>query len=221
MKNKVAGIYLITSKINNKKYVGQSVNIGKRWQYHLNRLRAYKHPNNHLQSHFNKHLETNLTFEILEEVTDLTLLTEREQHYMDLLKPEFNQCPAAGSPLGYKFPEAKYYVYKKKSQQYETWYRVKGIKVSFSLHYTLEDTLKEIEYLKTLTEDELIKYKEECLAKPKKPKKSAKYYSFQNRSSRYIVVFTVNNKKKYFGSYLTEQDAIDRVKQVKLELGIE
>jgi hypothetical protein len=35
-----------------------------------------------------------------------------------------------------------------------------------------------------------------------------------------MVKFMINNKNKHFGSFLTEQEAIDRVIEVKKELGI-
>jgi group I intron endonuclease len=217
MKSKISGIYCITSKINNKKYVGQSVNIGQRWISHLNTLKLNKHRNKYLQNHFNKYSVEDLTFEVLEEVVDLTLLTSREQYYMDLLKPEFNHCPAASSSLGYKKAGSRYYSYNVKEQTYRTSYSIAGKVVKFNYYYTLEETLKEVEYLKTLTNDELLKYKEKCLDKPKK---RCKGYYLDKKNNRFIVKIKTNNKNKYYGQFVTEQEAIDRVKQVKLELGI-
>jgi group I intron endonuclease len=220
MKSKITGIYLITSKINNKKYVGQAVDITKRWQRHLQDLKANRHPNKHLQRHFNKYLVEDLTFEILEEVTELNLLTEREQHYMNLLKPEFNQCLAAGSCLGLKKEGAKYYSFDKDANLYTTHYSVKGNEVSFSYHKAEEAAIKEVEYIKSLTDDELLKYKQECMARPKKRSTNCKNYIYSKQSGKFRVQFKINGKQKQYGFYATEQEAIDRVKQVRLELGI-
>lgn len=219
MKSKVSGIYLITSKVNGKKYVGQSVNIGKRWQKHLSDLKANRHKNKHLQNHFNKYLTEDLTFEVLEGVIDLSLLTEREQHYMDLLKPEFNACPAAGSSLDFKHPEAKHYTLDK--ELYRTTYSVKGNRVNFSCHYTEEDAIKEVEYLKSLTDEELLTYKQECLKKAGKTRRQGKNYTYDKQRGKFMVQFEIAGKCKQFGRYTLEQDAIDRVKQVRLELGYE
>jgi group I intron endonuclease len=219
MKSKVSGIYLITSKVNGKKYVGQSVDIGQRWRMHLSTLKNNKNPNNHLQNHFNKYSIEDLTFEVLEEVVDLSLLTEREQYYMDLLKPEFNDCPAAGSRIGFKQEGSKYYRYS--SKQYQTYYHIQGKMITFSYHHLEDEAIKEVEYIKTLTQEELLNYKEKCLAKPVKLKRNVRHYSFNKLERKYKVQFILEGKNKYFGSYATEQEAIDRVKQLKLELGIE
>lgn len=44
----------------------------------------------------------NFNLEILE-YCDKNILIEREQYYIDLLKPEYNICKTAGSSLGRKF----------------------------------------------------------------------------------------------------------------------
>lgn len=218
--DKTSGIYCITSKFNNKKYIGQSINIALRWRDHLNKLKLNKHCNKHLQNHFNKYLIEDLTFEVLEEVIDLNLLTEREQYYLDLLKPEFNACPAAGSTLGYKKEGAKNYCYHHNKKLYATFYYVLGKCLHFSFHYTEEEAIKEVEYIKTLTDFEILKYKQECLSKPPKRPRDAKYYNWKSSHNKWQVVFKINGKNKYFGHYATEQEAINRVKELKIELGI-
>lgn len=226
MKSNISGIYCIISKLNNKKYVGQSINIGRRWGEHLAALKKNKHHSQHLQNHFNKYGIEDLTFEVLEEVVDLNLLTDKEQYYMDLLKPDFNSCPIAGSSLGYKQPEAKNYFYNKNRDCYVTYCTYLGNYLVFSFHNTENEAIKEVEYIKTLSAKELLDYKKECVDRPKKLKRGAKNYSlkygnFKNlKYPRFEVQFSINGKTKNFGSYKTEQEAIDRVKQVKLELGI-
>lgn len=46
----------------------------------------------------------NFSLEILE-YCEPSKCTEREQYYLDLLKPEYNVLPIAGSCLGYKHSE--------------------------------------------------------------------------------------------------------------------
>ncbi|AEO93614.1 homing endonuclease [Bacillus phage G] len=71
------GIYMIRNKINNKKYIGQAVNIISRWRNgHLLPLRKKKHHNDHLQKSWNKYGEEN--FELL-------ILKIFENHKQDLL----------------------------------------------------------------------------------------------------------------------------------------
>ncbi len=80
-----SGIYMISNKINKKKYIGQSVNIDKRIREHFNSLRKNKHQNNHLQSAFNKYGEYNFEVKILE-ICSAENLNEREKYYINLYK---------------------------------------------------------------------------------------------------------------------------------------
>lgn len=54
MVHRISGIYKITNLVNNKVYIGQSVNIRKRWNQHVLELNKNIHPNIYLQSAWNK-----------------------------------------------------------------------------------------------------------------------------------------------------------------------
>jgi len=87
------GIYKITNKTNNHCYVGQSVNIEKRWKQHIRtfentRSSIYNYP---LYRAIRKHGIENFTFEVLEQVDNKKQLTAKEQHWFDILKPVYNQ----------------------------------------------------------------------------------------------------------------------------------
>lgn len=97
-----SGVYLWTNKINGKKYVGSSKDIS-------NRLRMYFNIS-YLQSFEDimiiyrallAHGFENFTLEILE-YCEPAVLIEREQYWIDLLKPEYNILKIAGSRLGAK-----------------------------------------------------------------------------------------------------------------------
>jgi predicted GIY-YIG superfamily endonuclease len=229
MNSKSAGIYSITSKINGKRYIGSSAKICDRWQQHLSLLRTNKHTNNILQNHYNKHGEQDLLFAVVEVIDrgELSLqdfkklLLSKEQTYLDNWNEcQFNCLPTAGSSLGQKRRGARYYFYCKKSKFYITSYAVFGKPLIFSYHLLEEEAIKEVEYLKTLTDDELLEYKQECLARPRQIDRDTKNYGFHKQSGKYRVTFKVNGKKKQYGSYETEQEAIDRVVEVRLELGL-
>ena len=94
------GIYQILNKINGNRYVGSAMCFKKRKAVHLSQLRRNKHHNRHLQNAWNLYGEKAFAFEILEYVIDPEQLIEREQYYLDTLKPEYNLSPTAGSNLG-------------------------------------------------------------------------------------------------------------------------
>jgi group I intron endonuclease len=76
------GIYKITNKIDNKVYIGSSLNISSRHYKHFWLLRKNSHDNNYLQNSFNKFGEHNFVFEIVE-FCDKSELIERENYYIN------------------------------------------------------------------------------------------------------------------------------------------
>lgn len=60
-----AGVYCIINKINDKKYVGSSIDIEKRWQQHKSDLGRRCHANYHLQKAWDKYGEENFEFRVL------------------------------------------------------------------------------------------------------------------------------------------------------------
>lgn len=76
------GIYKIQNIINNKKYIGSSINIDIRFKRHINDLKNNKHNNIYLQREFNKYGLENFIFECIE-LCDKKNLKEIEQKYLD------------------------------------------------------------------------------------------------------------------------------------------
>ena len=76
------GIYKIINKINNKVYIGQSIDIDRRLKDHISGLNGNYGHNPHFQNAWNKYGEKNFEFEIVEEVEDTNLLDEREIYYI-------------------------------------------------------------------------------------------------------------------------------------------
>ena len=66
MPEKICGIYSITNKINNKRYIGSSNNIYMRWYKHKNQLSKNEHPNAFLQNSYNKYGKDSFIYEIIE-----------------------------------------------------------------------------------------------------------------------------------------------------------
>lgn len=84
-----SGIYRITCTTTGKFYIGSSSNLQHRWTQHLYNFRNNIHGNPHMQNAFNKHGEKSFIFEVVE-LTLPAFQLEREQHWLDKLKP-FNQ----------------------------------------------------------------------------------------------------------------------------------
>lgn len=84
-----SGIYCIVNIINQKQYVGSSQNLQMRLMQHRSRLRNKVHDNIKLQRSWSKYGEDNFQFYILE-FCNKDDLSNREQFYIDTLKPWFN-----------------------------------------------------------------------------------------------------------------------------------
>lgn len=83
------GIYLITNKINNKRYVGLSNNIKRRISEHFSpKNKTTK--NALLYKAFRKYGAENFKVDILEVVENVIDLPEREIHWIALINPEYN-----------------------------------------------------------------------------------------------------------------------------------
>ena len=82
--DKIVGIYTIQNKLDNKIYVGQSVDVNNRLIHHRKRLRANNHDNIHLQSAYNKYGESYFLFELLVECNE-NFLNSEESYWCNIL----------------------------------------------------------------------------------------------------------------------------------------
>lgn len=64
------GIYKIENKLNNRLYIGESMNILKRWKEHKEDLNNNKHHSYKLQSDWNKYGESNFKFNLVAVIDD-------------------------------------------------------------------------------------------------------------------------------------------------------
>lgn len=78
-----SGIYKITNIINGKVYIGQAKNLNTRFSNHLYRIKRKEHHNEYLQRAFDKYGEANFIYEIVEEISDLSILDSREKYWID------------------------------------------------------------------------------------------------------------------------------------------
>lgn len=103
-----SGIYAITCIKTGKQYVGSAKHIWNRWKDHRKHLKQGDHANIHLQRAWDKYGSAEFGFSVLEDVLLFKDLVEREQHWIDTLKPKFNICQIAGqgAHFGWKHTEA-------------------------------------------------------------------------------------------------------------------
>jgi group I intron endonuclease len=103
-----AGIYRITNKIKGKSYIGSSYRLHLRFYAYFSASGLKRTERVIVQAIF-KYGLINFSLEVLEyiEQKDLSIpfLLEREQYYLDLLKPEYNILKIAGSSKGFKYSE--------------------------------------------------------------------------------------------------------------------
>lgn len=100
MVEKCIGIYCITNIKNQKKYVGQSININLRWKKHINaafnkntNAETYNYP---LYRAMRKYGLNSFIFDILEITSNADVLDEKEIYWIEKLKPEYNQTRGGG-----------------------------------------------------------------------------------------------------------------------------
>lgn len=99
-----SGIYKWTNKLTKDIYIGQSVDLAKRFRSYLNINYLNNRKTLVISRALIKYGYSNFTLEILE-YCDSVNLTEREQYYFYKLNPKYNTLKLAGSSSGHKLSE--------------------------------------------------------------------------------------------------------------------
>ena len=106
------GIYKITNRINNKCYIGQSINIERRWKEHINDDIKLDRA---IGKAFKKYGISNFTFEIIEQCSE-EKLDEREifwiQYYNSYANGYNMTLGGGGRSCDYKYIVEQYKIYK-------------------------------------------------------------------------------------------------------------
>ena len=111
--NKICGVYKITNTITNDFYIGSSKNVKRRWASHKWQSRWNSHPNSQMYQDMQKYGTEKFVFEILAEV-EIDKLKEKEQEFIETLKPTYNSCNAKGLDID-KYKES----HRKANKKYE------------------------------------------------------------------------------------------------------
>ena len=114
---KISGVYKITNNITGDFYIGSSKDIKKRWTNHKSPSTHKQHPNVKLYKAMAEFGSDNFKFEVLEETIDLR---EREQYWIEQLKPSYNNSWAKGLDIERRKKTLKRYK--------KEWYKVNRYK---------------------------------------------------------------------------------------------
>lgn len=100
-----AGVYEIRNDRHGLRYIGSSVNLRRRWKFHLYCFRTGKHHSQRMQRTYDKYGEGIFTFHVLE-LCEQQLRLVAEQRWLDSTNAAsrrdfYNASPTAGSNLGF------------------------------------------------------------------------------------------------------------------------
>jgi hypothetical protein len=95
---KLSGVYCLINSLNNKTYVGSSVDLGRRFNDYFNKSNLIR-DKRMIHSALLKYGHENFQVCILEYCSQGELI-KREQYYMDLIEPDYNILKFAYSTLG-------------------------------------------------------------------------------------------------------------------------
>jgi len=99
-----SGIYRWNNLVSGKSYVGSSINISHRLSIYYSKkamINKISTRTSIIYSALLKHNYDNFSLDILK-YCDTNVLIEKEQYYLDILKPEYNILKAANSRIGSK-----------------------------------------------------------------------------------------------------------------------
>ena len=112
---KISGVYKITNTITGDFYIGSSKDVKQRWIQHKKSSVWKYYPNNPIYHDMRKYGTDKFEFQILEEV-EIGSLKEKEQWFIETLKPTYNNRRANGLDVERKKEYNKEY---KKSDKYK------------------------------------------------------------------------------------------------------
>lgn len=117
---KICAVYKITNTVTGDFYIGSSKNVKQRWASHKCHSTWKKCTNNLMYLDMQKYGVDKFDFQILEEV-ESDFLKEKEQQFIEMLKPTYNNNRAKGLDVDRQKEYQKKYQkeYQKKYQKYD------------------------------------------------------------------------------------------------------
>ena len=92
---KICAVYKITNTITGDFYIGSSKDIKQRWANHKCPSTWNKYPNNPMYHDMKNYGTDKFVFEVIEEAEE-SFLKEKEQQFIEMLKPTYNSNRANG-----------------------------------------------------------------------------------------------------------------------------
>ena len=92
---KISGIYKIENTVTGDFYIGSSRDVKRRWANHKCPSSWKEHPNSPMYYDMQKYGIDSFEFQILEDV-ESEHLKEKEQQFIEMLKPTYNNYNAKG-----------------------------------------------------------------------------------------------------------------------------
>ena len=102
---KISAVYKITNTITGDFYIGSSKNVKLRWAEHKRQSAWNKQPNNQMYLDMQKYGVEKFVFEVIEEA-EIGQLKEKEQQFIETLKPTYNSIRANGLDIE-RYKESK------------------------------------------------------------------------------------------------------------------
>jgi group I intron endonuclease len=126
-----AGIYFWINKKNGKTYIGSAINLANRFYAYYN-LKYILKSNMTIGRALLKYGHSNFSLHILE-YCEVHNVLEREQYYLDLLKPKYNILRLAGSSLGYRHTEETLAKFKERKHSEEARFKIGNSRIGMTL----------------------------------------------------------------------------------------
>lgn len=118
----ICGIYKIINTVTKDFYIGSSKNIKQRWANHKCKSTWNKHPNNPMYLDMKKYGVDKFELQILEEA-EVEQLKEKEQQFIETLKPIYNNNNANGLDIERRKESIRKYNKSDKCKEYHKEYQ--------------------------------------------------------------------------------------------------
>ena len=118
---KIIGVYKITNTVTGKFYIGSSKDVKRRWAQHKSPSRWNEHPNNPMYLDMKKYGVDKFEFQVIDEV-EPEQLKEKEQQFIETLKPTYNDRNANGYNIERRKERHKERNKKKRNREYQKEY---------------------------------------------------------------------------------------------------